>query len=392
MDVIGSQSQRYNFGTLDTDVWELLGDATKVGGRIRLTDAANSQNGVLRYKQQFNPREWLIKFDISIENGTADPADEVNVCFLANKPDGTSSIPSNGYYVHYDHFNDQIELRFVDNGSEEVLASQDIDIRDDDFAHSCKVLYETGYVEIYLDGERVIAYTIENPVRDRNNLWFSARTGGENAEHYIDNVKITQPSGLNFSKTITSWDNEGIAFYRGSNTYKLMNALVGVLDRLSMNTEQVLSSHHIRTAHGRELDNLGQTVNVRRLEGESDDKYRLRIQTEFRLNSIEGTFDEVAEFIIVLLNSSADNVIFDQRFDADPAVLYVSAQADIYDNTPLTRQEIIDLAGRVVSAGHEIKLEESGTFILKADGDPNDPNKGLTSDVISTGGTLAADI
>jgi len=45
-----------------------------------------------------------------------------------------------------------------------------------------------------------------------------------------------------------------------------------------------------------------------------------------------------------------------------------------------------------VPAGHSVNVEVSVTFELKSDGQTDDADNGLTSDVIQTGGTLTEDL
>lgn len=198
------------------------------------------------------------------------------------------------------------------------------------------------------------------------------------------------------NKIESQWDNRGIAFYPGSNMYKLMAAITSEGDRQLEEAHTISRANKIRTAEGDLLDKFGFAVNLPRQTGESDDRYRVRIQLRYRLNSIEGTMDEIAQFTAAMVGVSPDNISLETRFDAAPATLFISAQAEVWDNSVLSREEIEQFAGEVVSAGHRVILEESGTFLLTSDEllieQGNLAEHGLTSDTIETGGTLAADI
>ena len=198
------------------------------------------------------------------------------------------------------------------------------------------------------------------------------------------------------NKIESQWDNRGIAFYPGSNMYKLMDAITSEGDRQLEEAHTISRANKIRTAKGDLLDKFGFAVNLPRQTGESDDRYRIRIQLRYRINSIEGTMDEIAQFAAAMVGVSPDNISFETRFDAAPATLFISAQGKVWDNSVLSREEIEEFAEQVVSAGHRVILEEAGTFLLTSDEllieQGNLLEHGLTSDTIETGGTLAADI
>jgi len=195
----------------------------------------------------------------------------------------------------------------------------------------------------------------------------------------------------NIAEAESEWGS-GIAFGPGTNTYRLMKSLLTEADRVDEDLEDIYNQHHVNTATGDDLDKIGDLVNIDRNTGESDGRYRARIKGKFRAATIGTTFDEFAEFTASVLNTNIDNIDFLTSYAARPAVVSVSAQGSVYNSINLTPSEIKDVLDDGVPAGHEVRVLEGGTFRLKADGDTDDLDKGLTSDGISTGGTLAADL
>lgn len=196
----------------------------------------------------------------------------------------------------------------------------------------------------------------------------------------------------NISTAEKEWDNDGIEFGTHSNTRKLMSALLSEADRIDGDLASIHDAQHIDTAEGDNLEQLGKLVQIHRKSGESDDKYRARIKLKFRVGNIGTTYDEFAEFTGVMLETDARNVEFSYNFGSDPATVNVAADGDLYNSTSLTSEEIADFLEEAVPAGHAVKATEKGTFRLKSDGDTDDASKGLTSDSVDTGGTLASDL
>lgn len=192
----------------------------------------------------------------------------------------------------------------------------------------------------------------------------------------------------------SNWTNSGVAYYEGTKTYKLSKVIISQYIRMEQEIQAIYDAQHIRSASGKSLDLLAEMVDLKRLDGEDDDSYRLRIQTQYRIHFSTGTFDEIAEFMLSLVNTSAENIVFTRNFDVDPGAITVSAREDVWNSALLDKAIIADFVEQTVSAGHRIILEQEGSFVLIEDGDTvNDPATGLTSDAdLTAGGTLSADL
>lgn len=197
---------------------------------------------------------------------------------------------------------------------------------------------------------------------------------------------------VNVDEIVTKWQHGLVEVTPGSNAHKLLTALAAALDDYDTSLSNVTDAHHLGNAEGDELERIGKLGDVQRKTGESDGKYRERIRGNIRASTSSGTFDDVLEFAVTMFDTSENNVRLDTDFDLDPAVVTVSIFQEDLNDSPLTASEVKDLFNDVVAAGHEAKVNERGTFEVKADGTSDDADKGLTSDSVSTGGTLAADL
>lgn len=213
--------------------------------------------------------------------------------------------------------------------------------------------------------------------------WGTSYWGTERYNIISDNQNIKEAEAV--------WDS-GIEFASGSNTHRLMRALLSQADRMDDDLEEIYEQHHINSATREELDAFGKLVNVKRKSGEPDDKYRSRIKATFRASTIGTTFDQFTEFCATVIDTDIDNLNFTTPYDNNPATVVVGADSDVYDNATLTPTEVQTLLESGVPAGHAVSIVEGGTFRLKSDGDTDDPDKGLTSDSISSGGTLSEDL
>lgn len=199
------------------------------------------------------------------------------------------------------------------------------------------------------------------------------------------------PRNRNIRQAEANWDSP-VDFSPGSNTYKLFRALLTVNDRMDVDLEEIYEQHHIESATGDDLDKFGRLVNVERQSGEGDERYRARIKALFRASTMGATFDQFTEYCASVLSTDIQNIEINTNYDPNPATVNVSADPSIYTQLNLTNQDVQELLGGGVPAGHSVQVIERGTLRLKSDGEIDDPSIGLTSDSIDTGGTLAGDL
>lgn len=195
----------------------------------------------------------------------------------------------------------------------------------------------------------------------------------------------------NLSGAARNWDSP-LAIAPGSNMRALVSALLSEADRMDSDLEDIYAAQHINSATDGDLDTWGRLVRVDRKTGEGDDSYRARIKAEFRQSTIGTTFDEFTEFSAAVLNTDISNLDFTLEHDRTPATVLVGADASVYNNINLSNSDVVELLGGGVPAGHAVRVIERGTFEVKADGATDDADKGLTSDGITTGGTLGRDV
>jgi hypothetical protein len=193
----------------------------------------------------------------------------------------------------------------------------------------------------------------------------------------------------NTEDLISEWDLTVIYPFEDTNLYGLLSGLAAAYDDIDEAVQDLLEQRHVETATGRSLELLGDLADVSRQSGESDDKYRKRIVASFRAGLSGATFEDLLSFLEFILEIDGETIEISQDTGARASV---NLPSNAVTQSPLTSSEITQLSEDVVPAGHTISLVQSGTFEVKADGTANDPDKGLTSDSISTGGTLSQDI
>jgi hypothetical protein len=193
----------------------------------------------------------------------------------------------------------------------------------------------------------------------------------------------------NIKRGVSEWDIPPTV-QKESNNYSLLRGLFQSADAVDGSLEIIYNGHHVNTASGEDLDEIGKFVGVDRESDESDSRYRTRIKARFRAATIEPTTDNFTEFVSAILATDVRNfTILTEQFRPE---VTVSAQGETWEQNNLNIQTLVTILERGVPAGHAVNVQEKGTLQLKIDGEVDDPDQGLTSDSIETGGTLAADL
>lgn len=188
------------------------------------------------------------------------------------------------------------------------------------------------------------------------------------------------------------WNNEGIP-YRAENR-DFAGTLGESKDEVFRQLDYIRDARHIDYAAGRQLDDIGRVAGVRRREDEGDDLFRARIVGTFIAGRSGGTTDDVIEAAAAILDTDPTNIGLDTDYDANPGAVFVSVRNEDIDDTELSADDLADILGDTVLGGHrvEVSRQQANPFTVRSDVQTNDPALGLTSDSISTGGTLTEDI
>jgi hypothetical protein len=202
-------------------------------------------------------------------------------------------------------------------------------------------------------------------------------------------VDLNFADDRNIKDGVSGWDIPPTV-QEESNNYSLLRGLFQSVDEVDESLEIIYDGHHVNTASDDDLDEIGKFVGVDRESNESDSRYRTRIKARFRAATIEPTTDNFTEFVAAILATDIDNfTILREQFRPE---VTISAQENVWESNDLTAQTLVELLEDGVPAGHAVNVQEQGTFRLKVDGEVDDPDQGLTSDSIETGGTLASDL
>jgi hypothetical protein len=190
-----------------------------------------------------------------------------------------------------------------------------------------------------------------------------------------------------------AWDNPGIPF-RGNNV-RFAEAIGEEKDAVLRQLDRIKQSHHIKDAGGTQLDRIGEVANISRRDGESDAEYRSRIIGTLSAGRSSGTFSDLLDTTATVLGVKKERVElqYGWKAGADVATAYIYVRRADIDNVALSLQDLTDILKDAVLAGHDVEVIERGAnpFTVIDDSMVNDPDRGLTSDSISTGGGLVSD-
>ncbi|GAB7389001.1 hypothetical protein BSNK01_28390 [Bacillaceae bacterium] len=182
-----------DFASFDSTKWTLNGDAAWVSGAIRLTRAVNSLSGDLIYSEDVPPDDFVCEFDYKAGGGNG--ADEILLVFGADDP--RYSAITNGYRISIDEYQnpedpsaDNVHIDVITNGIVTRAAAVSLPFNVDDGTwRRVRIEVRAGRVKVYINGALYLDHSMNINTTYRR-FGLSARTGGLNNEHWVDNVAI----------------------------------------------------------------------------------------------------------------------------------------------------------------------------------------------------------
>jgi len=197
-----------------------------------------------------------------------------------------------------------------------------------------------------------------------------------------------------------SWDNNALPIYERTQNWKFLDALSEEIRCAFDDIESIRETFYVGTATGENLEKVGDYVNVRRRDGESDKKLRGRILAQATAGASGATYNELVKLIQAITDLDRDEVQllvpYQNGNNQNPSTLRVGLPGGVPNSIYSTDDEFVEVVEQAIKAGGEVEANldpiDSTVFKVKADGDVDDPDNGLTSDNISSGGILAGDV
>lgn len=149
----------------------------------------------------------------------------------------------------------------------------------------------------------------------------------------------------------------------GNPVHNLLDVYVQRLTDIDTTVEDLYDQKYIDTATGEELERLGRNVGVERKTGENDAKLRLRVKAGYETATSDGTYEDIAQTALIVLDADPSQVDIDTARDtADYATALVRANSSVISASPFTTAEIESLLSDAAVGGHRIILQATDVF------------------------------
>lgn len=145
-------------------------------------------------------------------------------------------------------------------------------------------------------------------------------------------------------------------------------ALSTEFDEFSGVLDAVEASKFVGDATGEQLDKLGSIFGLERRTGETDERYRLRLQTELRALLSSGTRDEIASTTALLLGIDEAEFILREPFDVEPARIDLLVPEPALADRGIDVGEFDAFVEDLAAAGVDVVTFALGTFMHVAEG------------------------
>jgi hypothetical protein len=149
----------------------------------------------------------------------------------------------------------------------------------------------------------------------------------------------------------------------------LIAALASEFDDFEATLEDVNVARFVATATGQRLDRLGDIFDIDRRTGESDDKYRIRIQVALRELLSSGTVQEIKSAIVVLLDVDGSEIVIDEPYDVESARIDVGVFERELEERGISITEFDDFVDGLAAGGVGIQTFALGAFMYVSEGE-----------------------
>jgi hypothetical protein len=198
--------ENFNSGFPQSD-FTLYNNATynSTEGRVYLTTAEDWKSGGMFFNDRVRSSYLEIAFDFEIGGGSG--ADGIALVFMDSPRlgfdgGGLGFHGTDGWAVEFDTWanSGETENHISVTTADDVnyYVNNNIPDFEDTGIFSCEVIFNQGYLEVYLENPsisfektKVIEYTFTNLTEINSYIGFTAATGGLNNNHIVDNVRIS---------------------------------------------------------------------------------------------------------------------------------------------------------------------------------------------------------
>lgn len=171
--------------------------------------------------------------------------------------------------------------------------------------------------------------------------------------------------------------NEG---YDNTEFGELVEVFAQFADTIRAIRIAMLAERHLPHARGRQLDEIGREIFVRRWDGERDSSYRARLMAEYRLLSSAGTIDDVIGGVSALLGIDRSEIEFEEPFDETIAAFTLYVESEDVEDSSVDMDYLEGYVDRIRAAGVRGRILRRGNFEFRssehADEDPDDEEHG----------------
>lgn len=166
----------------------------------------------------------------------------------------------------------------------------------------------------------------------------------------------------------------------GSQFDGLLNTLADEFEAFEDELEDVTLAAYVDSAHGRQLDKIGEFLITPRNTGEADDHYRGRLKTQLVALTGGGTVWSMKQTGAALLAVDPGEIEIVEDFDVEPARFELKVEERRFDEANVTPEDFRKFLDTAKAAGVRIVAQSIGGFTYRSEADyldgTNDPDSG----------------
>ncbi len=166
----------------------------------------------------------------------------------------------------------------------------------------------------------------------------------------------------NTDNLVEKWDNDAVVIRDGELPHHILETLASILDDLDTDIQDVYDTRFINTATDGHLEKIGEQVGVTRLNQQSDEALRIRVESGYARAVSDSTFDTFSRVVLNVFDAESQEITLEGD-DGEPVVI-VHVPLSRIEESPLTDSQIAEELTESVPASDGVRVKGTGTFRL----------------------------
>jgi len=148
---------------------------------------------------------------------------------------------------------------------------------------------------------------------------------------------------------------------------KLLRVLSDAYYRIGVDVNNLYEERFIRTAHGTQLEYMGERVNLIRRTNEDDEHYRHRINVGHEAAAADGGWEDFAQLVLSVIDVEPSDINIILDYETELGAVIIEVPTDLIEASQFTAEEAQTELEKAVPADRRVVFQPKNAFSFDGD-------------------------